>query len=270
MDEGEALEAKLRDDLDDWPTWLVYGDWLLEQGDPRGELIQLAHRRITRRAPEEEMRDALVELEKAHRPKLEGAHVITHKHGFATGVSVAWKEDASAFIAQLLASRDGRFITRLDIRGADPIHLARFDEIDLSHLRELGMSEASSLEPLASNATLANLRALHLHGVRLGDDAVRMVARGFFRGLRMLDVAYNQIGARGCEAIASAPWSLRALDLRNNPIGEEGARVLALAPSLASLESLDLYIHDIDKRGARWLTTSPHLCEGIRRLYSFS
>ena len=33
------LEEHLRNHPEDWTSWLVYGDWLLEQGDARGELI---------------------------------------------------------------------------------------------------------------------------------------------------------------------------------------------------------------------------------------
>ena len=43
-----ALEAQLRRNLADpamdWASWRVYGDWLLEQGDLRGELIAIEHR----------------------------------------------------------------------------------------------------------------------------------------------------------------------------------------------------------------------------------
>jgi uncharacterized protein (TIGR02996 family) len=38
----EALEAHLRAHPSDSHGWLVYADWLLEQGDERGALIRLA------------------------------------------------------------------------------------------------------------------------------------------------------------------------------------------------------------------------------------
>lgn len=37
----EALEAALRDDPDDLAAHMAYGDYLMEQGDPRGELVQV-------------------------------------------------------------------------------------------------------------------------------------------------------------------------------------------------------------------------------------
>jgi uncharacterized protein (TIGR02996 family) len=36
-----AIEAAIDDDPDDARAYAVYGDWLQEQGDPRGELIAL-------------------------------------------------------------------------------------------------------------------------------------------------------------------------------------------------------------------------------------
>jgi uncharacterized protein (TIGR02996 family) len=37
------LERAIEEDLDDDDRWLVYADWLQQQGDPRGELITLQH-----------------------------------------------------------------------------------------------------------------------------------------------------------------------------------------------------------------------------------
>ena len=38
------------------PTWLVYGEWLLSQGDVRGELIRLEHEHEHALAPRDNQR----------------------------------------------------------------------------------------------------------------------------------------------------------------------------------------------------------------------
>jgi uncharacterized protein (TIGR02996 family) len=38
------LEAHLRHHPDDRNSWLVYADWLTEEGDARGQLVMLEHR----------------------------------------------------------------------------------------------------------------------------------------------------------------------------------------------------------------------------------
>src|SRR5262245_31158206 len=45
MDDGTALLAAIHAAPRDDAPRLVYGDWLLEQGDPRGELIALQYKR---------------------------------------------------------------------------------------------------------------------------------------------------------------------------------------------------------------------------------
>src|SRR5829696_267111 len=41
MSEAEAFEAALRDNPDDLAGWCAYADYLAEQGDPRGEFMQV-------------------------------------------------------------------------------------------------------------------------------------------------------------------------------------------------------------------------------------
>lgn len=43
MDEQRRLEAHIAGALDDTDAYLVYADWLLQHGDPRGQLIMLQH-----------------------------------------------------------------------------------------------------------------------------------------------------------------------------------------------------------------------------------
>lgn len=108
----EPLETHLRKYPQDWSSWLVYGDWLLEQGDVRGELILLEHLKATgartaRGRPDTQRAiDALISKhESTWRAVLPaGVDVVTWRNGFIAGVQLAWTEDAP----RNTASRDRR------------------------------------------------------------------------------------------------------------------------------------------------------------------
>src|SRR5262245_58523773 len=69
MSEVAALQARLRESPEDWQSWLVYADWLLDQGDIRGSLVQLERRRQDRALAVSQRRLAREEI--AH---IEGEH----------------------------------------------------------------------------------------------------------------------------------------------------------------------------------------------------
>jgi uncharacterized protein (TIGR02996 family) len=48
--QAAALEQTLRDHPDDLAAWRAYGEWLVERGDARGELIRLEQRHARTRA----------------------------------------------------------------------------------------------------------------------------------------------------------------------------------------------------------------------------
>ncbi len=70
MREAEAFEAALRDNPDDLAGWCAYADYLVEQGDPRGEFMQVQIALEDEGRPKKE-RDALKKKEKALLKKYE-------------------------------------------------------------------------------------------------------------------------------------------------------------------------------------------------------
>src|SRR6478672_5881113 len=96
-----GLEARLRANPDDWESWLVYADWLTDQGDLRGTLIGLEHKLATAGLSEEEHRalqaQAKALAEEHQQEWLEGWSVpadahLQWRHGFIVGVFLSWNE----------------------------------------------------------------------------------------------------------------------------------------------------------------------------------
>jgi uncharacterized protein (TIGR02996 family) len=140
--EGAALLAAIVANPDDSATRLVYADWLLERGDPRGELIRL----------HQEGRET-GDLQRKHRPVLLAPYLafdngtridsgfIDHLHAFAGKLArcpevferepfraldlVAMKPDELAKLAKSCRAHLGR-ITELYLEGRkSPRHIAR-------------------------------------------------------------------------------------------------------------------------------------------------
>src|SRR5262245_56100689 len=119
-----ALLASVRADPSDWDRWRVLADWLLEQGDSRGERVLLAHRLAVEalsadeRAALEHRARALEEERRAAwllgwAPP-EGAE-LSWRHGFLVGVGLRWNDDTLAVLDELVAHPVAALLTRLDL-----------------------------------------------------------------------------------------------------------------------------------------------------------
>lgn len=186
--------------------WGVYGDWLTENGDRRGELIQLERRAERGDAP-----TVTDQIE---------AHVVVHqaewtpdweplgtsyqwRHGFISEVTLKDIGDMEhlAWLAELMAEPEGRFIAGVRLR---------FDEWVKSELAE-------PLERL----DLAYLRHLQVAYHPCGDLVVELLARQARLALTELDLRYAAVSDDGARALAS--------------IAQLGCRITALRASCASI-----------------------------------
>jgi uncharacterized protein (TIGR02996 family) len=117
-----ALEAAILEDPDDDAPYLVYGDWLAAQGDPRGELIGLHHRK----------RKTAAAFLKTHAARFLGplagrTFKGTWRLGFLHSATVTWSADT---IARLLESPSARFLRELTVKvTTQPMHQAGFDHL---------------------------------------------------------------------------------------------------------------------------------------------
>lgn len=295
--EALALERTLREHPDDPAAWLVYGDLLLERGDPRGALIGLEHRlaraRPADRAALQRQIDALV---RKHQKRWSaalppGVAAKAWRYGFVTKLAVPWSEDAPARIAQALREPLATAL-QISVKGRggegddddfddddeedvnelpDPVDLAGLPALDLSQLVELDLSYAHlgapGAEALAATASLGGLETLDLRYCKIGDAGLAALAAApQLAGLRRLRLQRNELTGKGVAALARFE-RLVELDLRYNNLGTAGAKALLTAPFVGSLARLALNRTDVSAAGAKELARSPRLPRALRSFW---
>ena len=220
-----ALIAAVRARPVGWDAWLVYADWLLEQGDVRGQLIAWEHQLATGALSADErtaLRRGAQALEEAQREAWLAGWTppatceLRWRYGFLIGVRLWWRPNT------------------------DP----------LAALGELVAHPAASL-----------LCELKLSSRPLRADGARALAAGNLSSLTALDLVRNKLGRDGASVLAAAEslGSLAELVLEDNRIGDDGARALAASDRLRPLTTLDLRGNDIGDDSARALRESEAL-----------
>lgn len=111
VSEAELLEAIRADPADDGAR-LVYGDWLLERGDVRGEIVQLQLRYPRRKA---QLAKAIAKLP---RPAWAGAWPPAFERGFATKVIVS---DGDVLVRELAAIRAAHPFAAIELAQPRPL-----------------------------------------------------------------------------------------------------------------------------------------------------
>lgn len=196
-------------------------------------------------------------------------------------------------VARLGRSRAALQLTQLDLRScalgpdgaaalAEGSSLVSIERLDLSGntlgirgILALGAHTMPALAALdlaeneigpdvaALSWALSGPSELSLRYNALGDIGAEALARIVPPGspLRSLNLAANQIGARGAEHLAGCEGlrELRALDLSVNTIGDAGAAALASSRALGALSSLSLWTAGIGPAGARALGTAEEI-----------
>lgn len=119
------FEGELADEPGNADVALVYGDWLTEEGHPRGELVAVQHRLV--QAPDD---PALREAEERLRTELLGALVDAAPDDRGSGVDVTWehgfirkaridgghdRRESEALLLQILRNPSARFLRELEI-----------------------------------------------------------------------------------------------------------------------------------------------------------
>lgn len=265
MWEREQLEDHLRHHPEDWSSWLVYADYLLEQGDMRGRLITLSHRLENATLSDGERRELQEEVDALtdeHREEWQsgiesmGAMAYEWRFGFIVGVKISrslWQpltlaeehaiEDA---LSELCEHPSALFLTALDLSVED------FDEAS-------ALVSAEWVRDLC--CTLPSLTALNLSNNRIGDDGVKaLTTSDALRSLTTLDLSGNEI-VDGVQTLADSDvlCSLTTLNLSNNRIGHGGVEALADSDVLCSLTTLNLSQNRLSDDEVEVLATSETL-----------
>jgi uncharacterized protein (TIGR02996 family) len=260
---AEELLAAVLADPDDVGARLVYADFLMERGDPRGELIQ-----VQCKLAEAGARDA--KLERREKRLLE-------KHG-ARWVSpfglwfekVAWRRgfvESVVVNARVLPAALRETLRHTPLRHATVTTLspqtwrAMIDVPELAKLRSLDLSNARVFDEevvaFAESPYVAGLRALVIADVPVGAGGAAALSRSsYLRELRALGLDGTAIGEEGAVTIARAPFALRRLTLRGDQVRAAGARAIAASERLAGLTLLDLRLNPIGDEGVLALARS--------------
>jgi uncharacterized protein (TIGR02996 family) len=228
------LLAAVLADPDDFEARLVYGDYLTERDDPRGEfihvqcalgrpLVNASGRSWTR--PTFDGDPKL--LEKRER-KLLSLHQKTWVAPIRTTIRT-WNW-SRGFIERVVADAS-KFLA-----GA----LALFAEMPVTAV-QLTAIKPPMLHTLAAQPTSAKLKNLDVNFQKLDADALSALHAATWRDLRYLDLSGNKFGIAGARVLAKASLpALRVLRFNDAELTDEMLATLAESPFLPALETLDL------------------------------
>jgi uncharacterized protein (TIGR02996 family) len=246
------LAAVLAAPDDDQPR-LVLADWLMERGDPRGELIQvactLASLARNERQNDAPSRKALETrerslLSKHGRDWLAPFRRYIRSWSWARGFVEFVAADAAEFtdgVETILAHTP---LERLELTGMKANHPALLAGLDvLSRLRSFAVNSqrlnGKRGGVLLSAPVWSGLRALEISFNPLGDECVTEVAENTaLRGLCRLKAEDIQMTAEGFAALSRAPFfsRLEHLNLAGNWLGPSAGAMLARCESLVQLD----------------------------------
>jgi uncharacterized protein (TIGR02996 family) len=248
--------AAIRADPEDDAERLVYADWLLQRGDPRGELIHVQCALAAGRT-DIALRDRERELLDQHAaawlgPWHEHARRWVFRRGFLEELAIA----PVAFLSHPEVARGAllrslAFEWHIDDLERDDDALAviaalpALDGVERIEVSNHHVGPAA----LRALARLPRLRGLALRDTDTGDDGVaELVAAPGFAALESLALTSNRLTDDGASSLADWPRfaALRALDLSSidishptcNDLGDLGA--LAVAAAAGRLTHLDL------------------------------
>lgn len=233
---GRDWIAELRATPDDDALRMVYGDWLTEQGDPRGELVTLQCRRLQLARANQPI-DDLAAAEQA----------LIAKHGDV------WAEQIHSYVEG--HTYDRGFITGITVHAPTFVKHAKQLVDALPLLEELQLSAGASPGPippahltaLAGCEAFARIRRLDLtpdHYLRSADELALLLEGTHFPRLRWLRLGFHRggegFGPAGAELIAGCArlGDLRFLEIAGQNLALAGLRILLGAKHLAKLEVL--------------------------------
>jgi len=233
----ETLEAAILRDPDDLAAYAVYGDWLAEQGDPRGELI--ATQLAADATNDPEIRRAALRVFSKHRDYFVGAlgsmiatDSFTWRAGFIHravlsqdrlliegGARVA--SSLAEVVATLLAHPSARFLMDLVIR---------------TNNRDIWNRTIGSQKDIVDR--IAAARPLVLRRLQLGDSAYGFANVGRIDHAWPALASIHELVLQGDFALGKVVLpELRSISLWPMPLKRRGARELVEAewPKLRSL-----------------------------------
>jgi uncharacterized protein (TIGR02996 family) len=271
---SSLLDAVRKAPDDDGPRQ-VYADWLMEQGDPRGEFIAVQCE-LTRPDLEQarrlEIEARQVSLLSQHGatwlgPLAADAVTASFARGFLDAVTVLDVDSLEAAQATLAKEpvRSVVFTTRRRVDVARVLSwpwLSTVRSLDFRSSRgALVPLGREGLSTLASTRKLRGLTSLGLTAQALGDDgAAQLAGSDAFPALTEFSLTSDTLSSTGVEFLTKARWfaGLSRLSLSDNELGPDGVELLAKV-RFKRLTRLSLSSNRIGNDGAIVLARSPYL-----------
>ena len=260
-DEASFLADIIASPDDDAPR-LVYADWLLEHGDPRGEFIQIQcklQRPIygaqgkyadeyedyeppaDHLALEKREKELLKEMTASLAPLRKYFYQWAWRRGFLSSLTVN-----ASFFAGAKVVLGAHPVEKLSITGLKKRDLPELPKLDLGTVRWLDLSEqrlGPKDVPLICGKNYERVESLFLWDNPIDDDgAVALATKSHFTHLRELGLLECAIGDVGVGAIAASKilTKLEKLDLAENPFTDDGAMAIANSKTLENLQIVNV------------------------------
>jgi uncharacterized protein (TIGR02996 family) len=185
-------------------------------------------------------------------------------------LSISAQTVARGAIRALADSPNLSALESLTLHWSPPVDLAEIAALGnsphFSSLQELNLWH-NQLRPEGVQAlagpVLERLEVLKLGGNWFGDDGAIALSRLASPNLRKLDLAGNQIRARGMQVLTGSALlaNVQYLDLRGNITLSDGLTALASSRFTTRLQTLLLHFNGIGDAGVEALARSKHLSE---------
>lgn len=231
---GEKLLGVVLANADDLESRLVFADWLVEHGDPRGEFIQLqcALGRTLHGATGASWDKPIFKGDPALLQARETKLLKTYAKAWLEpirGFIRTWQW-SNGFVSGVVADATKFMSGRAVIFATTPL-------VDL----ELTALKPAQLKTLSTEATTARLRRLNVGFQKLDAAALEVFAASDWRGLRSLRLAGNRFGPAGAAVLAKATLpALETLELNDAQLDDACVEALVQAPFFQRLTSLEL------------------------------
>ena len=251
------LEAAIDDAPDDASRYAVLGDFLQQQGDPRGELISLQLASASARRKERE--EALIKVLAVPMTRAQWRWGFVHALTFELVQYAAWEERRDDWTMSLLQPAlehpSCRFLRELVVDASPGDDTLRF-------LATHAPRHLDGLTLICNELDLAQLRVPRLQKLRLSAQLIVPAALSLPRLLELsLPIEAMTIGGLG--KVLEALPSLRRLTLSS--LEAIGGEALFPVTRLHSLESLTLRAEQTTLSAVEAIAQSP-LRESLRTL----
>ncbi|MDQ3341156.1 MAG: TIGR02996 domain-containing protein [Myxococcota bacterium] len=232
---GRDWVAEIRAAPDDDALRMVYGDWLTEQGDPRGELVALQCRRV-QLARAGEPTDAIAAAETALLAKhgdvwAEQIHSYVEAHAYDRGFITSVRVHAPTFVKRAKTIVDALpFLEELELSAGGPGPIPR------AHIVALSGCEAFS--------KITRLDLTNDHYLMSCDELELLLEAPHLPRLRWLRFGFHRggegWGKRGAELLAGCArlTDLRFLEVAGQNLELAGLRTLLAPNTFPKLEML--------------------------------